>query len=114
MRNKKGEEQRNLYEMIPRPLVSYEINTEGLFILHRPKINNTFLRNILPRKFRQAVFKIRLDELGTAVWKKIDGVKNAGQIAEELESEHGDKMQPVVPRLSKFLVILKNAKLIEY
>lgn len=73
-----------------------------------------FWRHLLPRRWREAVFRIKLDPLGSAVWQKIDGLKSVSQIALELDDEWGEQIQPLEPRLKKFLTQLHQAQLIEY
>ena len=59
-------------------------------------------------------YQIHLDDIGTAVWKQIDGKKNAGIIAEEIEKEIGEKVKPAFERVGAFLQQLKTAKFIEF
>lgn len=114
MKSNKGEVPRNLYEIVPRPLVSASQTANGNIILLRPKVISPFWRRVLPKRWQKAVFRIKLDAIGSAVWQKFDGVKNAGTIATELQQELGEKIQPVEQRLSQFLIMLQKANLIEF
>ena len=101
-------------EVIPRPLVNFEIAEEGLAVLLKPKIKNPFLaKHLLPR-MKHPNFKIKLDENGTAVWKLIDGKRTALEIAESVEKELGDKIHPTYERLGRFLRMLKNGHFISF
>ncbi|HPC35254.1 MAG TPA: PqqD family protein [Candidatus Marinimicrobia bacterium] len=113
MNNKKGEVM-NLYEIVPRPLVESESQTDGKIVLLKPKFRNPFLIKLLQRNRRDNFYRLKLDELGSACWAKFDGYKSAGTICEELESQFGEQIQPVAERVGKFLIMLKKAKLIEY
>jgi hypothetical protein len=55
-----------------------------------------------------------LDELGSASWLAINGEKKVSEIADELEKKFGEKIHPVEERLTKFLSLLYNHKLILY
>jgi len=113
MRNKKGEVL-DLYQVVPRPLVQCEIQSDAKITLLKPKFSNPFFMKLFLRDRRDKYFKLKLDDLGSACWSKFDGQKNAGAICEELETQLGERIQPVAERVGKFLVMLKKAKLIEY
>jgi len=104
----------NMYDIIPRPCVDFETGPGGKIILLKPKFKSAFALKYIQPLFKQKNYKIHLDDLGAAVWKRIDGSKNAGIIAEELEKEFGEKVKPVFERVGTFLVQLKTAKFIEY
>jgi hypothetical protein len=114
MRNNKGEVQFDLDKIVPRPMVSAIQTHDGRIVVLRPKIISPFWRRFLPKCWREAVFRIKLDPIGSAVWQKIDGLKNAGKIATELQQEFGPKIHPVEQRLSQFLTMLHEANLIEF
>jgi len=113
MKNKKGEVL-NLYEIVPRPLVNYETGPDGRLVLLKPKFRKQFFTKLFLRGRRINYYKLNMDDIGSACWLKIDGIKNAGAICDELESQFGERIQPVAERVGKFLIMLKNAKLIEY
>jgi len=109
-----GESGKPMDEAIPRPCVQCETTAEARIVLLKPKFRHPWLvKHLLPR-LRQPNFRIKLDEIGSAVWKKCDGQRNALQIAHELEQELGEKIQPVYERLGRFLAALKKEHFIEY
>ncbi|PIS30281.1 MAG: hypothetical protein COT43_02160 [Candidatus Marinimicrobia bacterium CG08_land_8_20_14_0_20_45_22] len=103
----------NLYDLIPRPLVQSEDGNDGKVTLLQPKFPSRFGRKFLAPRMKNPYFHVKLDILGSSVWKKIDGIKNAGQIADEIESEFGDQYPSLNERISKFFNLLKKAKFIE-
>lgn len=82
-------------------IVTLDIENKGVFnrifqlILKKPKVSH-----------------IHLDELGSFVWKSIDGEKSVEQLCELMESELGEKASPAGERLVKFLEILREYKFI--
>ncbi|MGA1866361.1 MAG: PqqD family protein [Thermoplasmatota archaeon] len=56
--------------------------------------------------------KIRLDRYGWSVWKLIDGKRDVRKIGGMLSDRFGDEVEPLFPRLAKFLAYLQNLKLI--
>lgn len=49
---------------------------------------------------------IDLDEIGSFVWKHIDGSKNIKELGTELSEEFKEKAEPLYPRLYSYLDIL--------
>ena len=103
----------NLYDLVPRPLVQSEVGNDGNVTLMQPKFPSRFGRIFLTPRLKKPYFHVKLDTLGSSVWKKIDGRKNAGHIADELESELGDQYPSLNERIGKFFSLLKKAKFIE-
>ena len=57
--------------------------------------------------------RIRLDDYGWAVWSLIDGSRDVREMGARLRERFGGEVEPLYPRLSKFLAYLQNLKLIE-
>jgi coenzyme PQQ synthesis protein D (PqqD) len=70
------------------------------------KIASTFRLN--------KVRRIKLDEYGWGVWNLIDGKRDVRRIGKILSRRFGKKIEPLYPRLAKFLAYLQNLKLIEF
>ncbi|MFO8051915.1 MAG: PqqD family protein, partial [Thermoplasmatota archaeon] len=56
--------------------------------------------------------RIRLDDYGWMVWKLINGRRDVRRIGRLLRNRYGRDVEPLYPRLSKFLAYLKNLELI--
>ena len=54
----------------------------------------------------------KLDEYGSFLWTRIDGVKTVGQLALELKEAYGEKAEPLYDRLVKYMQILRNNRFI--
>lgn len=82
-------------------IVTLDVENKGAFnrvfqlILKKPKVSH-----------------IHLDELGSFVWKSIDGERSVEALCELVEAELGEKAHPTGERLVKFLGILKSYKFI--
>ncbi|RKY53768.1 MAG: PqqD family protein [Candidatus Neomarinimicrobiota bacterium] len=104
----------DLRTVIPRPLVSHEIGKDGRVILLKPKFNSSFFKKYIMSRMKRPFYRIYLDEIGSAVWMKIDGRKCAATIADELYEEFKEKVEPRYERLWIFLVSMKRGKLVEF
>ena len=103
----------DIMECIPSRLCEHEIHqgTKRIIVL-RPKFTSKVGKRILEPFLKNKNFKVKLDDLGTAVWKNMDGkttVKNMGEI---LAAEFGPKIEPIYERLGKFLIRMHKEKFI--
>lgn len=104
----------NTFDLTPAYLVKHEIGENNLVTVLMPKFQNKITIKLFEPKLKSPHIKIKLDELGSAVWLAIDGKKNVGVIAGELVAALGDKIQPVEERLPKFLTQLYEQRLITF
>jgi hypothetical protein len=104
----------NLWELIPVRKFDFEKSESELVTILIPKFTNKFLVQHLMPRLKYPFIKIKLDEIGSAVWLEIDGKKKVGEIAEILEQKFGDKIQPIEDRLSKFFTQLKLHRFIDF
>lgn len=102
------------FDLTPTHLVKHEIGENNLVTVLMPKFQNKIAIKLFEPKLKLPNIKIKLDELGSAVWLSIDGKKNVGVIAGELVSALGDKIKPVEERLPKFLTQLYEQRLITF
>jgi len=63
----------NYLELTPLRLHSEEISEENLVTVLIPKFQNRFAVRFIVPKLKSQVFKLKLDELGSAVWLSLDG-----------------------------------------
>ena len=67
----------------------------------------TFAGRLLGKLLRRSEhIRVKLDELGSAVWSLIDGSRTVRQIAEEIGNRFGASADPLHSRLAEFLEIL--------
>lgn len=104
----------NLWELIPIRKFEFEKSDNDMVTILIPKFTNKFLVQHLMPRLKYPYIKIKLDEIGSAVWLEIDGKKSVGEIAENLEARFGEKIQPIEERLSKFLTQLKMHQFIDF
>jgi len=104
----------NLWELIPIRKFEFEKSENELVTILIPKFTNKFLVQYLMPRLKYPFIKIKLDEIGSAVWNEIDGKKKVGEIADILEKKFGEKIQPIEERLSKFFTQLKLHQFIDF
>jgi hypothetical protein len=104
----------NYLELTPIRSVEYETDLNNQITLLLPKFTNAFAKKYIEPRLRTTVFRLKLDELGSASWLAIDGNKNVSTIAEGLLVSIGEKIQPVEERLTKFLTLLYEQRYITF
>ena len=102
----------NLLELYPLQNVNWKQNDDGLVILLSPKIKNPLLVKLFGRLMKRPDCQIKLDELGSFVWHRIDGFTNVQNIGDALVNKYGKKIEPVFQRLNLFINSLAHNKFI--
>lgn len=112
MFGKKDKKQINLLELTPAQRVSWETAENGTVVVLIPKFQNELLvRWVMPRLSSPYV-RLRLDTLGSFVWKQCDGKTTVAVIAERMKGEFGDSLQQVHDRIRTFLLTLEKSDLV--
>ena len=104
----------NYLDLTPIRLEKEEIDSENLVTILIPKFKNNFAKKYIVPRLKSNLIKLKLDELGSESWLTIDGMKKVGEIAKELSLKLGEKIHPAEERLTKFLTVLYEQRLITF
>lgn len=100
---------KNYLDNIPvkHPSIAYKTEEDGLITL---EIENTGWANRITQKLfkRPKISYVHLDEFGSFVWSVIDGEKDITLLGNDVKERFGDKVEPLYPRLAKYISILKS------
>ncbi|MDD3360143.1 MAG: PqqD family protein [Hespellia sp.] len=78
-------------------------------------INKGFFNKIAQTVFRRPrVSHIELDAYGTFLWENVDGESDILALSEKMKAHFGEKAEPVLERLVKFIKILQTNQFISY
>jgi len=105
----------NYLEYVPviSPQNSWDEKENGLVVIHM--VHRGFFPWVAQRFFqRPSVSHIELDHLGSFIFRRIDGVRTVGELAELVHEEFGPEAEPLYERLVKYMQILRNNKFIYY
>ncbi len=103
----------NYLDLTPVLIFKSEESEDGLVTILIPRFKNNFMNKYIVREKARYIY-LKLDELGSATWKEIDGSRNVGQICEQLKEKLGDKIAHTEERVTKFLSILYNNRHITF
>ncbi|HEY6906081.1 MAG TPA: PqqD family protein [Ignavibacteriaceae bacterium] len=104
----------NILELTPFRIYSHETADNGNVSVLIPRFHNRFLAKMLNSRLRDPYVRVKFDEFGSSAWLEIDGQKNVYAITRVLLEKHGEKIQPVIERVSKFLNQLYIYKFINF
>ena len=110
--DKKGNKETNLLELIPIRVSDWKDNDEGLITLILPKFKSN-LGKVFASMFKNPMYEVKLDAIGTLLWRECDGTNNIYDISQEMLKEFGDDIEPVYERIKIFINMLKNLNAIE-
>lgn len=87
------------------------VSLEGKCLLV-PVYRTSWGRKIATLLHLKTVRRIYLDDYGLIVWESINGRRNVRQIGRILRRRFGEEVEPLYPRLSKFLAYFQSMNLI--
>ncbi len=64
--------------------------------------------------FHLSVKRVRLDELSSFAWQRLDGARTVAEVAGELRTEFGESAEPTEERLGKFVRMLRQERMLGY
>ncbi len=104
----------NLLDLIPVRNINWKKEEDELIVLLQPKFKNPFLaKHLLPR-LKNPYYKIRLDDVGSFLWERCDGILTVKELANCMKDRFGDKIEPLYDRIALFLQSLERNHLIKY
>lgn len=100
-------------DVIVKRTIGWEDGQDNMAILLVPRFRKGPLAKWLQPRLKRPFMRVKLDEIGSFVWKSCDGNKNFKVVAQAMEERFGSKVIPVEERLKQFLITLKKDKFIE-
>jgi hypothetical protein len=104
----------NTLDLTPVKLHNDEVNDDGIVTVFVPKFKNELAKKYIVPKLKSSNFNIKLDKLGSEVWKKMDGKNKVHEIINQLSEKYGDDFKKPEERITKYLFQLYEQKLISF
>lgn len=109
MRKKRSREVPNLFDLKLERAVEWENGENGRAVLLVPKFRRGLLARYLQPRLKRPYYRIKLDELGTFIWRQCDGTRTVKEVADSLREAHGDQLEQFYERTGLFIqILLKN------
>ena len=84
----------------------------GTVVVLVPKFRNEILVRWLVPHLKYPVVRVKLDALGSFVWKLCDGKTTVGEMADRMTVEFGDTAASAQERIRQFLLTLEKTDLV--
>jgi hypothetical protein len=110
---KKSPKNINLLDFRPRQLRAWEMGKDGGVQVLVPKFHHPFLAKWLMPRLRSPYIRVKLDALGSFVWKQCDGKTTVAEIADRMREEFGGSLGSVEERVGRFLTVLRKSDLVK-
>ena len=81
-------------------------------MLLRPRLGSSRLAHWVAGLGGDAYYRIRLDDVGTLVWKACDGETSLAAICTEMRDRFGDRVEPADQRLARFMRQMLKGRMI--
>ena len=99
---------------VPHRLGAWQADGDGKVVVERPKPQTRGLRAMVDNlRWLMSHPRIRLDELGSFVWQRCDGVATLSEIAEATTGAFPDRAEGMDERLALFTTALHHQGLVE-
>ncbi len=114
MRKKKdiNREPEDIGEVVPKQSCDYE-EKDGLVTVLYIEENPSFIDRTFFKKFVKKPHRVELDEIGSFIWKKIDGNLTVDEITALAEEHFAEKIAPAKERVQLFINQMFRTKLIK-
>ena len=104
----------NLLELAPVRTAAWSERGERV-VVERPKPTGWTPAALFERlACALSVQRMRLDELGSFVWRRLDGRTTVGELAEALRERFGEAAEPAEERLGQLVRLLRRERLLAY
>jgi hypothetical protein len=102
----------NLLELTPAQRALWETAENGNVVVLIPKFQHELLVKWLMPRLKYPHVRVKLDRLGSFVWKQCDGRTTVAEIAERMRAEFADSAESVEDRIRTFLLMLEKSDLV--
>lgn len=104
----------NLLDLVPVRMAAWS-ESDNRVVIERPGPRNRGLRGVSERLSHWlAPRRLRLDELGSYTWRRLDGRTAVGEIADDIRKRFGEKAEPVEERVALFICQLWREGFLAY
>jgi len=100
-------------KVVAKRNLEWEDGPEGMAVLLVPRFRSGPFAKWLQPRLKRPHIRVKLDQVGSFVWKRLDGQTQFTSVVEEMRNEFGSKIEPAEERLIKFFSILNKDKFVE-
>lgn len=102
------------FSSLPRRVLRWKEDDQGSAVLLRCRFGENPWGRRLAGWLRTTDYRIRLDPIGTLIWKSCDGETPLSVILQRLRQEFGEEIEPAEERLYLFIRQLTKSHFIRF
>jgi len=102
----------NLFEMVPDRVHEWAEDAEGKIRVLVPRYGKSAVGRWFASLMGRPHIEVRLDDIGSAIWRACDGGTPVVDIAHRIEKRFGAMVDPVEDRLARYLRQLERGGLV--
>jgi hypothetical protein len=102
----------NLLDLKPGRNMEWEPGDGEAVVLLVPRFSGPVLGKWLQPHLRRPCVRVRLDEIGSFIWRLCDGSTPVSVIAEKMKERFGDRVEPLYERIELFIRKLQKDEFI--
>lgn len=99
--------------VIAERAIGWEDSPEDKAVLLVPRFRKGPLAKWLQPRLKKPHMRVKLDDVGSFIWKRLDGSKAFAEILSEMKIEFGERIEPAEDRLTQFFRVLHKDKFVE-
>jgi hypothetical protein len=104
----------NLLEIKPVRVAEWEEVGDRVVVIRPAPGGRGFKRLVNLLFFALAARRIRLDDVGSAAWRQLDGENTVAQVALKLREEFGERIEPAEERFGHQVRVFRREGLVAY
>jgi hypothetical protein len=97
----------------PRRRLDWRDLGDGRCVVLRPRLGDGRIGRWLASKVGDPCYRIRLDDVGTFIWKACDGETPLTEMGRRLRDACGERVEPAGERLARFVRMMLRSRMIE-
>ena len=97
----------------PRRRLDWREAEDGCCVVLRPKFGESRAGRWLAGRLGDPCYRIRLDDVGSFIWKACDGRTPLTRIAAQFSDAFGERVAPAEERLGRFVQTMLRSGMIE-
>ena len=97
----------------PRRRLDWRDLDDGRCVVLRPQLGEGRIGRWLASKLGDPCYRIRLDDVGSFIWKACDGQTSLTAISGRLRNEFGERVEPAEERLARFVQSMLRSRMVE-
>lgn len=96
----------------PRRLLDWRELDDGRCVVLRPQLGAGRIGRWLASRLGNPCYRIRLDDVGSFIWKACDGETPLTAVAGRLRDEFGERVEPAEERLARFVQSMLRSRMV--